>query len=307
MNEAGGRTAELLTLTIRRSKLLIAYLALGVLAAGLISPGDAVATAVDDLLLGAYALVIWRVTRGETTLAAAVRQEHPPRSRRDLLAIAAVYALAVGFTFWFWFGGGLALDRAVVARLRAVGLDATLAGRIGNATPTSIEFALLLVLVLAVIRFSLAAVGLRPRHLTLGVGLSAFGLGLGVLWLLVAHGGPLRHASPLLLPGVFLFQSLVNGIPEEFAFRGVILSRLERLVANPQHALVLSSVLFVSSHTASALAQGPNSAWPALALELIAGTQPTGIAWGYLCHRTRSIWPGAIWHTTGTVLGPIFF
>jgi hypothetical protein len=44
-----------------------------------------------------------------------------------------------------------------------------------------------------------------------------------------------------------------------------------------------------------------------LALLLVAGAQPTGIAWGYLCHRTRSVWPGAIWHTSATVLGPIFF
>jgi len=87
----------------------------------------------------------------------------------------------------------------------------------------------------------------------------------------------------------------------------VILARLERLLANPQHPLVLSSILFVSSHAASILSKGPHRAWPTLALLLIAGTQPTGIAWGYLCYRTRSIWPGAIWHTTGTVLGPIFF
>ena len=87
----------------------------------------------------------------------------------------------------------------------------------------------------------------------------------------------------------------------------MILARLERLLANPQHPLVLSSILFVSSHAASILSKGPHRAWPTLALLLIAGTQPTGIAWGYLCHRTRSIWPGAIWHTTGTVLGPIFF
>jgi len=75
----------------------------------------------------------------------------------------------------------------------------------------------------------------------------------------------------------------------------------------PPHAIVLGSVLFVSSHAALRLAQGPPQPWWMLALLLVASGQPTGIAWGYLCHRTRSIWPGAIWHTAGTVLGPIFF
>ena len=60
---------------LSRSKLLVAYLALGVLAAGLVSFADAVAALANGVLLGAYALVIWRVTRGEPTLAESPDEE----------------------------------------------------------------------------------------------------------------------------------------------------------------------------------------------------------------------------------------
>jgi membrane protease YdiL (CAAX protease family) len=290
---------------LSRNKLLAGYLVLGVLAAGLVSFPDAVSAIVNDMLLGVYALVIWGVTRGEPTLASP-DEERPRRPRRDLVAVAAVYLLDVAFTVWFWFGGGIVMDMRIAVALNAAGLDAALAGRIGNAAPTSILLVLLLVLTLGVLRLRPAEICLRPRHLLLGVGLAAFTLGLGVLSLVAGHTGQLLGVSLPVLPGVFLVQALVNAIPEEIAFRGVILSRLVRLLRNPQHAILLSSILFVSSHAASWVAQRPLAPWWMLALLLVTA-QPTGIAWGYLCHRTRSVWPGAIWHTSATVLGPIFF
>jgi membrane protease YdiL (CAAX protease family) len=48
--------------------------------------------------------------------------------------------------------------------------------------------------------------------------------------------------------------------------------------------------------------------WVPLSLAtLVLRPQPTGLIWGYLFYRTRSIWPGVLWHTSFTTLGVLFF
>jgi len=101
----------------------------------------------------------------------------------------------------------------------------------------------------------------------------------------------------------------VNGIPEEFIFRGVVFDRLLVLLRGPAVALVLSSVLFNAFHIPSDLAQAASVPWwqVVVAAMLNPNITASGLIWGYLCYRTRSIWPGVLWHTTGTVFGITFW
>lgn len=40
--------------------------------------------------------------------------------------------------------------------------------------------------------------------------------------------------------------------------------------------------------------------------QLFSVVSPTGLIWGYLYLKTRSIVPGVIWHASNTILGIIF-
>jgi CAAX protease family protein len=99
-------------------------------------------------------------------------------------------------------------------------------------------------------------------------------------------------------------QSLINGIPEELAYRGVIFGRLMPWLGRPGNSLAISSIVFGLSHVPSYLAAG-NSLGLSLAIGLF-GLGP-GLLLGYVFYRTRSIWPGAIWHTSISGVALLFW
>jgi len=124
------------------------------------------------------------------------------------------------------------------------------------------------------------------------IGLTAvFGLASGVLLRL-----PLYQTLALYLVGM-----LINALPEELLVRGMLLPRLERALANPLNALVVSALLFNALHVPIAVLQGASP------LEAIAGVfslaYPSGLIWGYLYLCTRSIVPGVLWHAANMNLG----
>ena len=283
---------------LRRSWLLLAYLVLGVLAAVLISPRSAVSDALLDLLLVPVVLVVWRVTRGRPTLP----EERPQRSGGDLLVIAVVYLLGLGINSWVFFGGGLAVVWRAALELHALGMDSTLSDYAAGVAPPLAYLALSIALTLGAFRLRPASVGLRPRGLLLGTGMS---IAILVPALLASPAAGPRHLGPSAILERFVSELLAAGAPEEFAFRGVILLRLERLLGNWQHALVLSSLFWVSSHLPTFLYYGSGLPWWTVVLQLFTSGVPpaAGVGLGYLCHRTRSIWPGAMVHATGNVIG----
>ncbi len=140
-----------------------------------------------------------------------------------------------------------------------------------------------------------ASVGLKRAHWRLTgilVGLTAlFGLATGVLL-----RAPLIEVLGLYAIGVF-----VNALPEELFFRGLLLPRLEKIFNNPLNALVISALLFKLLHIPIQLYNGAPLSSALLGVLSIGET--TGLIWGYLYLRTRSILPGTFWHAANANLG----
>lgn len=299
--------------TLLGSRLLMGYVALGILSGfgngGPVGLIDAIA---NYGLLALYAVIafLWTDTddrsgeRKEQLATAASR-------RRDSAVIVVVFALALGFAAWFWSHG---LPFEIYSNVRRLlvdsGWNAAPAGKAANAAVVSAETVLVVALAMPVFRLRPDQLGLIPRRLMLGVVLAAAGIVLAPLSKLLTGGTALlwqgRLAVPIVL-GILAIQVFINGLPEEFVFRGIILSRLLAVLRRPATALVLSSVLFTAWHIPSILASGALRGFPwwvvVPGLILTPGAEPTGLAWGYLFYRARSIWPGVIWHTSSAVVG----
>jgi membrane protease YdiL (CAAX protease family) len=94
---------------------------------------------------------------------------------------------------------------------------------------------------------------------------------------------------------------LVNALPEELFFRGFLPPRLEKALNNPLNALVVSALLFNTLHVPITIYHGAS---PLAALLGVASIgYPSGLIWGYLYLRTRSILPGTFWHVANGRLG----
>jgi membrane protease YdiL (CAAX protease family) len=259
------------------------------------------------VLLVVYVSVIHFATKDQPVAVTAV---HRPEARsRDIgLAVAvAVLQFAGVAIFWFViFRSGLVQSWA--AGLRGAGVPSLIASRAASAA-IAVPLLLLPTLVaVATFRFQAREVGLTatPRDLLLGGALAVIGIALGLGAIATGgHPGLMWESSPL--PGVAAaigLQSLVNGIPEELAYRGVIFSRLMPWLGRPGNSLAISSMVFGLSHVPSYLAAGIS---PGLAVAIgLFGLLP-GLLLGYVFYRTRSIWPGAIWHTSISGVALLFW
>ena len=265
-------------------------------------------------MLAAYVLVIYLWTERTRTqpIAGSVDEVSGIGRRRDIGVVAFAFALDFAFVAWFW-SGGLPFRAYTGARhaLAAAGWDPVVADKTANALLVTTETIMLAVVVLLLFKLRPWQLGLVPRAIGLGLVLSAAGLSLAPLSQALTGQTSLLWSGKwgiLMVIAVVLIQPFINGLPEEFVFRGIILSRLLALLRRPGPALVLSSVLFTGFHIPSVLAQphslGGVPAWIVIpGLLLTPTSEPTGLVWGYLFYRTRSIWPGAVWHTSTSVLG----
>jgi membrane protease YdiL (CAAX protease family) len=113
--------------------------------------------------------------------------------------------------------------------------------------------------------------------------------------------GVLTRAPPAQVLGLYGIGILVNALPEELFFRGLLLPRLERVLDSPSNALILSTLLFNALHVPIEIVHGTSSL---IALLGVLGiSYPSGLMWGYLYLRTRSIVPGIFWHAANGNLG----
>ncbi len=86
---------------------------------------------------------------------------------------------------------------------------------------------------------------------------------------------------------IVIMGALVSGVVEEVAFRGYMLSQLERF--GRDFAVPLMAAVFVLSHATHGLAMLP----------LAPGLFVAGLLYGHLALRTGSILPGALIHSVG--------
>jgi membrane protease YdiL (CAAX protease family) len=260
---------------------------------------------VNLLLLAGYIALIHFATMDRPAAVAAF--DASPTCRRDIgLAVTvAILQFTAALIFWFVIVPH-GVQTSWAADLRQAGLPRLVAGRAAVAA-LAVPLLLLPTLVaLAAFRVRPGEVGLTatPRDLLLGAALAviAIGLGLGA----VAAGlnpGLMWQSSPLpAVTAAIAFQSLINGVPEELAYRGVIFSRLMPWLGRPGNSFVISSILFGLSHVPMYIATGI-SPWLAPAIALFGVGE--GLMFAYVFYRTRSIWPGAIWHTAITGVGLI--
>lgn len=195
------------------------------------------------------------------------------------------------------------------AGLRAAGIPALIAGKAAAAMLTVPLVLLPTLVAVAAFRVRARDVGLtaRPADLLLGVALAAISVGVGAGDAAAGgHPGLLWQSAPLpIVAATTAFQSLVNGLPEEFAFRGEIFGRLMPWLGRPGNSLALSTMGWGLYHVPSFVA-GPSGIpiWLAVAIGLFGALE--GLVFGYLFYRTRSIWPGVIWHTSIAAVGLMF-
>lgn len=285
--------------------LLLAYGAVALLA-GMFENGIVFAP-LNLVLVAGYLALIHFATGGSAATSAEI--QGPVDRRRDIaLAVSVTVLQFAGVTVaWFVFiRHGWRTDWS--AHLTGAGVPQPIAGKVVN---DMLTVPLLLVPTLvAVVIFRVGArdVGLAatPRHLLLGLLLAAISVGVGAgASAAGTHPVLLWQSSPLPIAAVTMaLQAFSNGLPEELAYRGVIFGRLMPWLGRPGNSLVVSTVVWSLSHVPSLVVGSGLPVWLAIPIGLLG---PNGLLWGYLYYRTRSIWPGVMWHTAISGIGTLFF
>jgi len=285
--------------------LLVVYAAINVLA--LVFEFGLSNAPINFVLLVLYVALINFATRGRHL--AVPTTDRPNRRSRDIgLAVTvAVLQLAAVSIVWFVIIPASYFPISS-GHLMAAGLPSLVAKKAANAAITVPLLLIPTLVAVAAFRFRAREVGLTAtrQDLLLGVALAVIGIALG-LGAIATGGHPGLMWESATVPAVtaaILIQSLSNGIPEELAYRGVIFSRLMPWLGRPGNSLAISSMVFGLFHVPSYLAAG-NSLGLALAIGLF-GLLP-GLLLGYVFYRTRSIWPGAIWHTSFSGVALLFW
>ena len=297
--EAKNITLHLLR-RFRESPVLLAYLIVGTIVA-VIESGvtGLVDTAINWLILGVSAVLILRMTEKRTVEAVPIR-----RPKGELIAGLAFYGLDMLLLVLFWRLLPVStVQSGFTSFMNTVGGSASnFIFYLGGTQPTvdlaanaaqsiCLELVPILILFFAC-GYGARGMGLRFRWGKLIVAL----LAISFVPALLLRQQILLFAHPLLETlALFVFQMLVNGFPEELFCRGFLLPRLERALKNPVNALVLTSILFDAMHIPTHIAHGVS--FPMVLLGILDVSFPSGLLWGYLYQRTRSIVPGALIHT----------
>jgi len=138
--------------------------------------------------------------------------------------------------------------------------------------------------------YGLRSLGFRSRWWWLALPLS-----LVTLLFTIVAGGIITWTR---LPIAFLFNLGISGLTGEFWARGLLQTRLERVLNHPLHGAVLAALIFgLMNVPANMRLHG--SDWP-LVIALCIGPQAlVGFGLGYLWLKTRSLAPGALWQAFG--------
>lgn len=181
--------------------------------------------------------------------------------------------------------------------------------RLGNVMSSTLKQTLPALALCAIAKMSWRRIGFAPRYLGLAAVLIAIAFAIVLIqWL--ALGVPLTRlplfAYPAIILPYYMLQLFINALPEELGYRGLTMQRWLALTHSPDTAITISTILFVSFHMPFLLLQDETLSLETATMRLFFGGQPTGVVWAYLFYRTRSLWPGILWHGSNTVLGYVF-
>jgi membrane protease YdiL (CAAX protease family) len=202
----------------------------------------------------------------------------------------------------------------------------TLVRAFGPAVSLAISVAVLTVVLVVIARMSgatLADLGLRPADLAAGLLYGAVAFALALVALLLAAALPatrnLLHDERAQIDGGQLIYEiavsivLLTAIPEEFAFRGVLLGSAVSLWGD-RHGTVITSALFGLWHAQPTLAtmsdnpgvSGLSATMPGrlvVVLGAVAVTFVAGLVFGWLRLRSRSLLAPVLAHVATNGLG----
>lgn len=284
----------------KESPVLLVYLIVGTIIAVIeFGVRGLFTTVINWLILGAFAVLIFRMTENRTVKAVPI---HRPKG--ELIAGLAFFGLEMLLLVLFWHLLPIpAMQNGFTSFIDTVGGSASnfiffhggttvVANRAANAAQSvTIELVPTLILFFAC-GYGARGMGLRLRWGKLIIALLIFS---SLLAMLLREPASLLQQPVWETLALFVFQILVNGFPEELFFRGFLLPRLEHALRNPVNALVLTSILFSAMHIPTRIAHG--EPFLVVLLGVLNVSFPSGLLWGYLYQRTRSIVPGALLHT----------
>jgi membrane protease YdiL (CAAX protease family) len=137
---------------------------------------------------------------------------------------------------------------------------------------------------------------LRYTLAQLGFGLPVRAWVPALLPLLALLGEGLSHQKPEgLLTRTACFY-LGAGLPEEFLFRGLLLSRVQSLTRRPVWGLFLGAFVFGVSHLPIDLHGAGWEHWPTALENAFTFQMSVGFALGFAFQRTRNLWPLTLLH-----------
>lgn len=294
---------------LKHSPFLLGYIAVGTIIAFFENGAQGLLyTAANLIILGFFAVIIRMMTTKRPMKAQSFR-----KIKTELIAGIVLFLLMFSVEFLSFnltkipvlqtgFDKFINWAYVMASTLCRHGFPSWSANYIGNAI-TSIGIELIPTLVLFIVfGYGLLGMGLKPRYWKLTFVLLAFTIIFGLFF---HQSYPIYQYPILRTLLLFFIQLFINGLPEELFFRGFLLPRFERILKSPVNALVITSLLFNAFHAAMLIANG-NSILIAVLNVLNVGF-PSGLLWGYLYQRTRSIVPGMLFHTSLGILGAYFF
>lgn len=289
------------------SPALLGYVAVGTLAAFL-SGGwsELFSEAVNLCLLAFFAVVIFIFTTNRSGEPVAIK-----RPAAELIAGFVLFALIfLGDVFFFHLIKFTPFNRLSESLYQSAFVFCSgvpphppkwLADYLGNAMMSTVVELIPALLLFLAFGYGVRGMGLKNHFWKLTLIL----LVLSILFGLSGYRSLPLYQYPLQRTLMIYFVSLfINGIPEELFMRGYLLPRLERCLKSPDGALVATSLLFSIAHIPVHIANGSS---PLLAVVgAFSISYPSGLLWGYLYQRTRSVVPGILFHESVGILGGYF-